>query len=76
MGRAGWWRVPPDDGTARADHGPGNDQHPVTCVTVMIRITGRLRADLRIARFTVEAASDESIHDYGAFARLSWPPDR
>jgi GTP cyclohydrolase IB len=38
-------------------------------------VTERLRADPRIARFTVTAASDESIHDHDAFARLSWPPE-
>jgi len=39
-------------------------------------VTERLRADPRIARFTVTAASDESIHNHGAFARLSWPPQQ
>jgi GTP cyclohydrolase IB len=37
-------------------------------------VTERLRADPRIARFTVTAASNESSHDHDAFAWLSWPP--
>jgi GTP cyclohydrolase IB len=49
--------------------------HPVFVEDMARAVTERLRADPRIARFTVEAASDESIHDHGAFARLSWPPE-
>ena len=50
--------------------------HPVFVEDMARGVTERLRADPRIARFTVEAASDESIHNHGAFARLSWPPHR
>jgi GTP cyclohydrolase FolE2 len=47
--------------------------HPVFVEDMARGVTERLRADPRIARFTVTAASDESIHNHGAFARLSWP---
>lgn len=41
----------------------------------MVRaVADHLRGDHRVERFTVEALNDESIHDHGAFARLSWPP--
>ncbi|AVH60892.1 GTP cyclohydrolase I FolE2 [Streptomyces dengpaensis] len=50
--------------------------HPVFVEDMARGVTERLRADSWIARFTVEAASDESIHDHSAFARLSWPPHR
>jgi GTP cyclohydrolase IB len=49
--------------------------HPVFVEDMARAVTERLRADSRIARFTVTAASDESIHNHGAFARLSWPPE-
>ncbi len=32
-----------------------------------------LRVDVRVVAFSVEAVIDESIHNHGAFARLSWP---
>jgi len=48
--------------------------HPVFVEDMARGVTERLRADPRIARFTVTAASDESIHNHDAFARLSWPP--
>jgi len=38
-------------------------------------VTEWLRADPRIACFTVTVTSDESIHNHDAFARLSWPPE-
>jgi GTP cyclohydrolase FolE2 len=50
--------------------------HPVFVEDMARAAAGRLRADPRIARFTVTAESDESIHNHGAYARLSWPPDR
>lgn len=50
--------------------------HPVFVEDMARGVTERLRADPRIARFTVTAASDESIHNHGAFARLSWPPEK
>jgi GTP cyclohydrolase IB len=49
--------------------------HPVFVEDMVRGVTQRLRADSRIARFTVEAASDESIHNHDAFARLAWPPN-
>lgn len=49
--------------------------HPVFVEDMVRGVTERLRADSRIARFTVEAASEESIHNHGAFARLAWPPE-
>jgi GTP cyclohydrolase IB len=50
--------------------------HPVFVEDMARAVTDQLRADPRIAGFTVEAASDESIHNHGAYARVSWPPDR
>ncbi len=40
----------------------------------MVREAARhLQADDRVAAFTVEAVNDESIHNHGAFARVSHP---
>lgn len=49
--------------------------HPVFVEDMARGVTERLRADARIARFTVTVASGESIHNHDAFARLSWPPE-
>jgi GTP cyclohydrolase I len=49
-------------------------EHPVF-VEDMVRVAAmQLREDERIVQFSVEAINDESIHDHGAFARLTWPP--
>jgi MptA/FolE2 family GTP cyclohydrolase len=48
--------------------------NPVFVEDMVRAVTGRLRQDPRIARFSVEATNDESIHDHAAFARLAWPP--
>jgi GTP cyclohydrolase FolE2 len=48
--------------------------HPVFVEDMVRGVTARLRDDMRIERFSVEAVNDESIHNHGAFARLSWPP--
>lgn len=50
--------------------------HPVFVEDMARGVTERLRADPRITRFTVTAASDESIHNHGAFAQVSWPPQQ
>jgi GTP cyclohydrolase IB len=50
--------------------------HPVFVEDMARAVAQQLQADPRIARFTVEAASDESIHHHNAYARLSWPPER
>jgi GTP cyclohydrolase FolE2 len=50
--------------------------HPVFVEDMARGVTERLRADPHITRFTVMAASDESIHNHGAFARVSWPPQK
>ena len=48
--------------------------HPVFVEDMVRAVTERLRSDPRVERFSVEALSDESIHNHGAFARLNWPP--
>ena len=48
--------------------------NPVFVEDMVRAVTDRLRHDSRIATFSVEAVNDESIHNHGAFARLSWPP--
>jgi GTP cyclohydrolase IB len=50
--------------------------HPVFVEDMARAVAQQLQADPRIACFTVEAASDESIHHHNAYARLSWPPER
>jgi GTP cyclohydrolase I len=50
--------------------------HPVFVEDMARGVTERLRADSRVARFTAAAESDESIHNHGAYARVSWPPNR
>jgi GTP cyclohydrolase FolE2 len=50
--------------------------HPVFVEDMARAVAQQLQADPRIARFTVEAASGESIHHHNAYARLSWPPER
>jgi GTP cyclohydrolase FolE2 len=52
-------------------HGYDN---PVFVEDMVRAVTERLFVDRRVERFTVEAVSDESIHNHGAFARLQWPP--
>jgi GTP cyclohydrolase I len=40
----------------------------------MVReVAGVLKNDARMERFSVEAVNDESIHNHGAYARLTWP---
>jgi GTP cyclohydrolase I len=34
------------------------------------------RVDSCVTRFTVTTESDESIHNHGAYARVSWPPQK
>jgi len=48
--------------------------HPVFVEDIVRAVTDRLRSDPRIEAFSVEAINDESIHNHGAYARLSWPP--
>jgi GTP cyclohydrolase I len=48
--------------------------NPVFVEDMVRGVTDRLRHDPRITAFSVEAVNDESIHNHGAFARLSWPP--
>jgi GTP cyclohydrolase IB len=50
--------------------------HPVFVEDMARTVAQQLQADPRIARFKVEAASDESIHHHNAYARLSWPTER
>lgn len=47
---------------------------PVFVEDMVRNVTDLLRQDPRIEAFSVEAVNDESIHNHGAFARLSWPP--
>jgi GTP cyclohydrolase I len=49
-------------------------EHPVFVEDMVRAAAMQLREDERIAQFSVEAINDESIHDHGAFARLTWPP--
>ena len=49
--------------------------HPSSSRTWSAHATEVLRVDARIVAFSVEAVNDESIHNHGAFARLSWPTD-
>jgi GTP cyclohydrolase IB len=65
---------PDDRGIGLDEVGITGVRYPVIVEDMTRGVTGRLRAGPRIARFTVTAASDESIHDHDAFARLSWPP--
>jgi GTP cyclohydrolase I len=44
--------------------------HPVFVEDMARAAADTLRRDQRIASFSVEAASDESIHNHGAFARI------
>ena len=44
--------------------------NPVFVEDMAREVAGMLAADGRIAWFSVEAASDESIHNHGAFARI------
>ena len=44
--------------------------HPVFVEDMAREVAQALSSDLRIAWFTVEAASDESIHNHQAFARI------
>lgn len=46
---------------------------PVFVEDMAREATLQLRADDRVAAFTVEAVNDESIHNHGAFARISYP---
>jgi GTP cyclohydrolase IB len=48
--------------------------HPVFVEDMARAAAQTLCADTRIAWFSVEAASDESIHNHGAFARIQFPP--
>jgi GTP cyclohydrolase I len=48
-------------------------EHPVFVEDRVRAAAIRLREDERIAQFSVEAINGESIHDHGAFARLTWP---
>jgi GTP cyclohydrolase IB len=50
--------------------------HPVFVEDMARAVAQQLQSDPRIARFTVEVSSDESIHHHDAYARLSWPPER
>lgn len=52
----------------------GYDQ-PVFVEDMVRNVADRLCSDERVEAFSVEAVNDESIHNHGAFARLSWPPD-
>lgn len=45
--------------------------NPVFVEDMVRDVASRLRADSRVAAFTVEAVNDESIHNHNAFARLS-----
>lgn len=47
---------------------------PVFVEDMVRNVTDLLRQDPRIEAFSVEAVNHESIHNHGAFARLSWPP--
>jgi GTP cyclohydrolase FolE2 len=48
--------------------------HPVFVEDMVRTAAEGLRGDPRVRRFSVEAVNHESIHNHGAFARLSWPP--
>ncbi|MDA8398957.1 MAG: GTP cyclohydrolase FolE2 [Actinomycetota bacterium] len=48
--------------------------HPVFVEDMVRSATDHLRGDPRIEAFSIEAVNDESIHNHGAFARVSWPP--
>lgn len=48
---------------------------PVFVEDMVRNVADQLRSDERVSAFSVEAVNDESIHNHGAFARLSWPPD-
>jgi GTP cyclohydrolase I len=48
--------------------------HPVFVEDMARAAAEALGCDARIGSFSVEAASDESIHNHGAFARIQSPP--
>jgi GTP cyclohydrolase I len=48
-------------------------ENPVFVEDMVRDVATRLRDDSRIAQFSVEAINDESIHNHGAYARLTWP---
>jgi len=48
--------------------------NPVFVEDMVRGVAEQVRTDPRISQFTVEAVNDESIHNHGAFARLTWPP--
>jgi GTP cyclohydrolase I len=47
--------------------------HPVFVEDMARAVAEALGGDARIGRFSVEAASEESIHNHGAFARIQSP---
>lgn len=47
--------------------------NPVFVEDMVREVARHLRADERVAAFTVEAVNDESIHNHAAFARLAHP---
>lgn len=47
--------------------------NPVFVEDMVREVARKLRADDRVASFTVEAVNDESIHNHAAFARLRHP---
>jgi MptA/FolE2 family GTP cyclohydrolase len=47
--------------------------NPVFVEDIVRGVAERLREDPRVARFSVEALNDESIHNHAAFARLGSP---
>jgi GTP cyclohydrolase I len=49
--------------------------HPVFVEDMVRAAAEALNADERITWFSVQAASDESIHNHGAFARIQSPAD-
>jgi GTP cyclohydrolase IB len=48
--------------------------NPVFVEDMVRAVAVQIRDDRRIERFSVEAVNDESIHNHGAFAQLTWPP--
>lgn len=46
---------------------------PVFVEDMVRAVAEALRDDERVSAFAVEALNDESIHNHGAYARLSWP---
>jgi GTP cyclohydrolase I len=47
--------------------------NPVFVEDMVREVARQLAADDRVRAFTVEAMNDESIHNHGAFARISYP---